>query len=98
MAPTPKPWEFPTGSAESRAAARAIVDSRDRDTFRLRIVNHIPRPRQDNSRPHIGEWQSMADGFMRIVFVPEATDDATLEKLLAPRPDAPCAALTAPHS
>jgi len=78
-----KPADFPIGSPESRAAARAVVESRETDGCRLQLVNYIQRPRQDGSRPHIGEWCSLGDILMRIVFVPESTDEATLEKLVA---------------
>ncbi len=77
------PSEYAIGSLESRAAARAVAESRETDSFRLQIVNHIERPRQDNSRPHVGKWRAVGDGLMRIVYVPENTDEATIEKLLA---------------
>ena len=79
-----RPEDFSIGSPESRAAARAMLETREINVTRLQIVSSIPRPRQDNSRPHVGPWQPMIDGgFMRMVYVPLGTDDKTRERLLA---------------
>lgn len=79
-----RPEDFPIGSPESRAAARAMLQTRESNIRRLQMVSAIPRPRQDNSRPHVGAWQPMSDGgFMRVVYVPPETDEETIERLLA---------------
>jgi len=83
-ADTPLPWEFEIGSAESRAAARAMLESREKGVRRLQIVSCVPRPRQDNSVPSVGPWQSTTDGgLVRVVNVPPGTDEETLRRLLA---------------
>jgi hypothetical protein len=38
----PRPEEFPLGSMESRAAARALLERRDR--VDVRLVTDVPRP------------------------------------------------------
>jgi hypothetical protein len=79
----PRPEEFPLGSPESRAAARAMLETRESRVRRLQIVTEIPRPRQDNSHAHVGHWQPMVDGgFMRLVYVPLGTDEETKKRLL----------------
>jgi hypothetical protein len=40
----PRLEEFPLGSMESRAAARALLEAQERDVRRLQIVDCIPRP------------------------------------------------------
>jgi hypothetical protein len=61
-----------------------MLETRDSNLKRLQIVSSIPRPGQDNSRPHVGAWQPMIDGgFMRVVYVPPGTDEETTQRLLA---------------
>lgn len=65
-----KPGDFPIGSPESRAAARAQLthwrDSRER----IEIISHIPRGK-DDSRIRFGAWQDCPDGkLLRLVYVP----------------------------
>jgi hypothetical protein len=33
-------------------------------------------------RPRIGEWQSIGNGLMRIIYAPENAEEATLEEML----------------
>jgi hypothetical protein len=40
----PQPDDFPIGSPESRAAARARLDGQDRQLRRVKVMSHIPRP------------------------------------------------------
>jgi hypothetical protein len=90
---TPNPWEFAVGSAESRAAARAMLEARDEGVPRLQIAHSVPSPRQDNSRPRLGQWTPMIDGgFMRVVYIPQNTDVETRERILAASLQAPITA------
>lgn len=83
---TPKPWQFPLASPESRAAARALLEAREKGVQRLQIVHSVPSPRQDNSHPRIGEWTPMLDGgLMRLVYIPPKTDEETRERILSTR-------------
>jgi hypothetical protein len=70
-----RPDEFPLGSAQSRAAARGVLESRKIDAPRLEVINHIPRPNRDGQRddtkPYAAPWQKIANGqLMRILYVP----------------------------
>src|SRR5579862_2646077 len=82
-----RPGDFPLGSLESRAAARAKLDTgtqRSDRHNRLEIVSYIPRSRQDNSKPHATPWTETLDGgVMRILFVPSGMTDAEAEPSLA---------------
>ena len=40
----PRPEEFPLGSMESRAAARAMLEAQERGVRRVQIIHSIPRP------------------------------------------------------
>jgi hypothetical protein len=61
---------------ESRAAARAMLEAQGKGVRRLQIVHCIPRPYQDNSKPHVGAWIPMIDGsFTRLLYIPSATDE-----------------------
>lgn len=46
----PRPEEFPLGSMESRAAARAMLDRRNR--VDLRIIMDVPRPHGDEGKSY----------------------------------------------
>ena len=71
-----KPEDFPIGSLESRAAARSMLEVRDKDVRRLELVTNVLFPdhgeeRQDRSRPHATPWTRTLDGgLMRILYVP----------------------------
>ena len=79
-----KPGDFPIGSPESRAAARAMIESRDKDVPRLQIINDsVQISGQDNSLPHVGDWYPMTDGaFVRFVYIPPGTDEETERRIL----------------
>lgn len=80
----PRPEEFPLGSMESRAAARALLEAREKDVRRVQIIHSIPHPNEDHSRPHVGHWQQWGDGgLMRLIYVPPGTDEETLSRVLA---------------
>ena len=81
----PRPEEFPVGSVESRAAARAILESRESGVRRFQIILDVPRPRREG-RPEtiVGHWTKQSDGTLfRTVIVPPGTDKETLQRLLA---------------
>ena len=80
----PRPEEFPLGSMESRAAARAVLELRNMQVRRVQIVHSVPRPHQDNSKPNVGDWAPMIDGsFTRLVYIPAETDEETRRQILA---------------
>ena len=48
---TLKPWQFPLASAESRAAARAILENREEDTRpRVELILNVSRPARTRAR------------------------------------------------
>jgi hypothetical protein len=66
-----KPNDFPIGSLESRVAARKLVNLRNKDLKRLRIISHIPTGGEDNSRVRFGGWQNWGeDTLAQLVYVP----------------------------
>jgi hypothetical protein len=78
------PWEYPIASLKSRAAARAVLDARERNVKRLQVVISIPAGLKDNSKPHVGPWQPMIKGgFMRVVYIPPGTEEETERRILA---------------
>jgi hypothetical protein len=70
-----RPEDFPVGSPESRAAARAVVEASNRGVRRFQIVSHIPRPWRGegpepegwNKKPYVGPDDGSP---MRIVYIP----------------------------
>ena len=80
----PRPDEFPLGSMESRAAARALLEAQERGVRRVQIIHSIPHPNEDDSRPHVGHWQQWGEGgLMRLIYVLPNTDEETLRRILA---------------
>jgi hypothetical protein len=80
----PQPENSALGSPESRAAARAMLESREKGVRRIQFVSNVQWSGQDNSLPHVGDWQRCIDGgLMRFVYVPDGTDDETENRLLA---------------
>ena len=80
----PRPEEFPLGSMESRVAARAVLELRETQVRRVQIVHSVPRPCQDNSKPHVGAWIPMIEGAStRLVYIPSETDEETRRQILA---------------
>jgi len=79
---TPRPGDFPVGSLESRAAARAMLQHAESERERITIISHIPRPEWEwdgegpapadwNKKIHVGEWSECPDGrLFRMVNVP----------------------------
>lgn len=66
-----KPGDYPLGSPESRAAARAQLAHRRDSRKRIEVISNICRPGEDNSRVRFGAWQDCPDGkLFRMVYVP----------------------------
>jgi len=80
-----KAEEFPLGSMESRAAARAMLEAQESGVRRVQIIIAAPRPRREGeSHIKMGAWFETPDGGLtRYVFVPPGTDEETLRQLLA---------------
>lgn len=81
---SPRPEEFPLGSAESRAAARAMQELRERGIARLQIIFDIfDTPSHANLVPEVGPWYESNGTLTRILFIPPGTDEETQRRLLA---------------
>jgi hypothetical protein len=67
-----RPGDFPVGSVESRAAARALAEHRQSHEGGMTTIHSIPSPNVDNSLVHITEWHPGANGSLRYrwVYVP----------------------------
>lgn len=66
-----KPGDFPIGSLQSRSAARMRLIRLNESRKRMRFIHNIPRPREDKSRMHYGDWQEGKDGTLfQLVYVP----------------------------
>ncbi len=82
------PGDSPLGSIQSRAAARAVLNRAEDESERLEIICHIPRPDQDNTRPHATPWQPMGEGsLVRWVYVPPGMPTEAAKKVLAKEKD-----------
>lgn len=60
----PRPDEFPIGSPESRAAARAMLEACDSGVRRRQIIIDLPRPRRpgaDFASPKVGRGLAYGD-------------------------------------
>ena len=80
---TPKPGNFPIGSPESRAAARLTLEYASDNRERFEFVSHIPRPNEDNTRPHATPWVDYGDGILRrILYVPPGMDKAEARRIV----------------
>lgn len=67
----PRPWDFTTGSVESRAAARMHLVRWFNSQKRITIVFNIPRRGTDPSRVSFGNWQEWQNGTLgRLAYVP----------------------------
>ena len=72
---TPKPWEFPLDSAESRAAARSVIEQRDR--VDLRIVVDILQVANSNAPLKRRSYRCLNDGKVVevVIFEPESSSE-----------------------
>jgi hypothetical protein len=81
----PHPANFLLGSGESRAAARAVLEQRDKSTKRdqlVVIVEHIGS--ECYEEPRIGEWIPQSDGSLsRVVIFHGEPDEETERRVLA---------------
>jgi hypothetical protein len=83
----PRPEEFPVGSEASRAAARALLESRERGVRRITIIlDAAMRPPQecpDPNRAAVGPWSIGKDGNLwRTAFIPRGIDEEEKRWLL----------------
>jgi len=80
-----RPDSFPIGSPESRAAARNLLEARDKSgPERIQIVWDIWAGvnASKDSTPSVGPWYEQPDGRLaRIIFAPGA-DEETIQRLL----------------
>lgn len=80
---TLKPGRFPLGSAESRAAARALLERQRASRKRIDVVSSIPRPRAVGGI-HIGTWIECDDGSLyRFSTVPAGMTVEGAERIAA---------------
>ena len=56
-----RPGEYPLGSAQSRAAARALLERRFAGRRRIDVVSSVPRPGGDGGI-RVGTWVECDDG------------------------------------
>jgi hypothetical protein len=76
-----KPGDFPIGSLESRAAARAVLKSRMRGRPTVQLLGRFQG--QDESALIIGPWQpSNNGGFWRGLQVPRGSSKEAIHRVL----------------
>lgn len=81
-----RPGEYPLGSAQSRAAARALLASRlegrERVDFVVRCIVDVP----GFTKPQLGEWSECDDGtLMRCSYLPAGMTIEEAERVVAER-------------
>jgi hypothetical protein len=78
-----RPEDFPIGSPESRAAARAMLEARERGIPHVQLIIDFPRPGAERDTT-VGPWCKTDDGtLIRTVTVPPGTEKGTIQPLLA---------------
>ena len=78
-----KPGDYPVGTPQSRAAARALLEAKRLGRERVDLVCSIPRP-GDEGAIHIGKWIEKPDGSVfRFSNVPAGMTIAEAERLAA---------------
>ena len=79
----PRPGSFCLGSAQSRAAARALLERRSASVQRVDfIVEHIAP--SEAVRPRLGKWTEWPDGsLMRVSHLPNGMTIEEAERLVA---------------
>lgn len=76
----PRPGCFPLGSAQSRAAARALLERR----FAARTRRTIIISGSESKEPRIGKWEEGADGTLgRICFLPRGMTLQEAERIVS---------------
>ena len=84
MENTIKPGNFPIGSPQSRAAARLRLEHMNDDRERIQLISFVPRPNQDNTRPHATPWHECDDGrLFRVLYVPHGMEDSEARRIVA---------------
>lgn len=79
-----KPWDFPIGSPESRAAARAMLKSRMCGAHTIQLLGRFRG--QDESALIIGRWHPLiGGGFERAIQIPSGTSKEAMKRILATR-------------
>src|SRR5665213_1007682 len=81
-----RPSDYPLGSRQSRAAARAILARRlaGRKRTELIIISSVPRPQSDGIR--IGEWRECTDRTLtRISLLPPGMTMREAERVVSER-------------
>ena len=79
-----KPWDFPIGSPESRAAARAMLRSRMRGAHTIQLLGRFRG--RDESALIIGPWYPLTGGgFYRALQIPSGTSKEDMKRILATR-------------
>jgi ribosomal protein L2 len=82
----PKPGDFPVGTPQSRAAARAALESLRAGRKRIDVISSIPRPGQKGNEIHIGDWIEQADGSLfRFSNIPAGMTIEEAERKVAER-------------
>lgn len=83
----PRPEEFPVGSVASRAAARALLESRQRGVRRITIILDPgwfpPQECGDPNQATVGPWSLGTDGNLwRTALIPRGMDEEARRLLL----------------
>ena len=78
-----KPGEYPLGSPQSRATARALLERRFAGRRRIDVITSIPRPGGDTGI-RIGTWTECDDGsLVRFSSIPAAMTIEEAERIVA---------------
>ena len=74
-----RPNEFPVGSLESRAAARAMLDARDSNRRRVQLISNVNFARHwETGVPSASLWVEHDDGTLfRMVYIPTIKEDTS---------------------
>jgi hypothetical protein len=82
-----KPGEYPLGSAQSRAAARTLLERRRVGRRRIEIISSIPRPGGAEGEICIGDRIERPDGTLfRISSIPPGMTIEEAERIVS-QPD-----------
>jgi hypothetical protein len=77
-----RPGGFPLGTAQSRAAARGLLERRYTERRRIDVICSIPRPGGDEIS--IGAWQEGADGsLLRFSNIPAGMTIEEAERIVS---------------
>ena len=80
---SPGPGRFPVGSAQSRAAARTLLERRNAGRKRLNIILSTECD-SVSTEPRLGEWREGADGtLIRFCFLPAGMELEEAERIVS---------------